>query len=431
VSTDQAPTPGYLPRIVEAELQRLIAVLPALVVEGARGVGKTTTVTRWAGTVHGLEDPRERSYVQGNPSRLLEGAKPVLIDEWLLEPLAWGMVSETVATNARPGRFLLTSSVQPAWLGASPRVAEIPSLRMRPLALAERGVITPTMSLGALLKDPGVPVEGETGWTMEDYAREIVASGLPALRDLSDAQRSEQLGDYVARLIDRDVQARGRLVRNPAALRRLLIAYAAASSMPISLETIRDAAANGPGGMPARTMAIPFCEALERLLIVDPVPAWLPWREGATPEQTPAKHQLADPALAALLLGLDLDRLLGVGLVDTRYASIKMLLTALFESLVTLSLRVYAQAAGASVTHLHTVAGWPEIDLIVDDLDGHVLAIMVEPERDVSRESTRPLLELADRIGDVLADMIVITAGPRAYRREDGIAVVPAALLGP
>lgn len=222
-------------------------------------------------------------------------------------------------------------------------------------------------------------------------------------------------------------------MRNPAALRRWLAAYAAATATTTSFEDLRDAATSGQGDKPAKTTVGPYRDVLERLWILDPIPAWLPShnhlkRLGAAP-----KHHLADPALAARLLSVDADALVegrapGLSVAIPRDGT---LLGALFESLVAQSLRVYAQQAEARVCHLRTHRGEHEVDFIVVRGDGRVLAVEVKLAVSVTDRDVRHLRWLGDQIGSDLLDAVVITTGSDAYRRRDGVAVVPAALLGP
>lgn len=158
-------------------------------------------------------------------------------------------------------------------------------------------------------------------------------------------------------------------------MRRWMTAYAAASSTTASFERIRDAATGGEGEKPAKTTTQPYRDVLERLWVVDPVPAWMPTRNRIRRLSSPPKHQLADPALAARLLGLDAGALLSGGQVGPPIPRDGTALGALFESLCTLSLRVYAQASEASVFDLRTGGGEHEVDLIIERKDGRVLAI--------------------------------------------------------
>jgi uncharacterized protein len=210
-----------------------------------------------------------------------------------------------------------------------------------------------------------------------------------------------------------------------------LTAYAAASSTTATFETIADAATGSRGERLPRSTTIVYRDVLERLWILDPVPAWSPTRNRLRRLSSPPKHQLADPALGARLLGVDAEALLTADAVGPPVPRDGTLLGALFESLVTLSVRVYAQASEARVAHLRTVAGEHEVDLIAERADGRLVAIEVKLARAVGDGDVRGLRWLADRIGDDLLDAVVVTTGPQAYRRQDGIAVVPAALLGP
>jgi len=210
-----------------------------------------------------------------------------------------------------------------------------------------------------------------------------------------------------------------------------MAAYAAATATTASLETIRDAATGGQGEKPARTATQPYREVLERLWIVDPLPAWLPSHNRLNRLSQPPKHHLADPALAARILGLDAEALLGGAEASHHIARDGALLGHLFESLVTLDLRVYAQAAEARVRHFRQQGGRREVDLIVERADQRVLALEVKLGGAVEDADVRHLLWLRDQLGGELLDAVMIHTGPRAYRRPDGVAVIPAALLGP
>ena len=422
---------AYRARAVDAEIDELIGGVAAIALEGAKGVGKTATASQRAKNVRELDDPGQRSIGAADPGRLLQGALPVLIDEWQLVPETWDLVRRAVDAGAAPGSFLLTGSSRPLERGSHSGAGRILSLRMRPLALSERGLATPTVSIEELLRGTRPRIAGECACGLEDYANEIVASGFPGLRLLAGRALRAQLDGYLSRIVDRDFEELGHRVRNPAGLRRWLAAYAAASSTATSFEKIRDAATAGDGDKPAKSTTIPYRDVLERLWILDPVEAWSPSRNRLSRLSSPPKHHLADPALAVRLLGVDADALLegrDAGPVVPRDGT---LLGALFESLVTLSVRTYAQAAEATVKHLRTASGEREIDLIIERADGRVIAIKVKLGRNVRDADTRHLRWLAEQIGDELIDAVIVTTGPEAYRRKDGIAVVPAALLGP
>jgi predicted AAA+ superfamily ATPase len=170
---------------------------------------------------------------------------------------------------------------------------------------------------------------------------------------------------------------------------------------------------------------------LERLWLVDPVPGWLPSRNYMARLTQAPKHHLADPALAARLLGVDEHALLTGGATSVLIPRDGTLFGHLFESLVTLSVRVYAQAAEARVSHFRTREGRQEVDLIVERADQRVLALETKLSATVEDDDVRHLRWLQEQLGPDLLDAVVVTTGPHAYRRADGVAVVPAALLGP
>ena len=424
----------YTRRVVDDELDVLFGSLAAVSIEGAKAVGKTATALQRARTVYRLDDDDQRSVVEADRARLLDGERPVLIDEWQRLPASWDIVRREVDKPRTPaGSFLLTGSAAPAPDASTHSGAgRIVPIRMRPLTLAERGVETPSVSLAALLQGGRPAIAGETSVRLADYVNEILASGFPGLRGIAGRALRAQLDGYIDRVVEREFPQLGITVRNPTALRRWLAAYAAASSTTASYETIRDAATGGQGEKPSKMTVGPYRDVLERLWVVDPVPAWAPTRNHLRRLSSPPKHQLVDPALAARLLGV------GAGaLLQTEKAPVEpaiprdgTLLGALFESLVTIDVRVYAQAAEARVGHVRTASGEHEVDLVVERDDGRIIPIEVKLTTTVDDEDLRHLKWLQARLGDDVLDMVVITTGSYAYRRPDGIAIVPAALFG-
>jgi predicted AAA+ superfamily ATPase len=381
--------------------------------------------------VHRLDDRDDLALAEADPRRLLEADPPILLDEWQRLPETWDLVRRAVDAGGGPGRFLLTGSAWPAGAGRPSGAGRIPTIRMRPLSLIERTGGAASVSLSRLLAGGRPDLSGETEMSLDDYTREIVASGFPGLVGLSDRALRAQLDGYLARIVDRDFAELGHELRNPMGLRRWMTAYAAASSTATSFEKIRDAATGGESEKPSRRGAAPYRNVLERLWILDPVPAWQPTRRHLSRLSAAPKHQLADPALAARLLGATAPALLGNEELGPPLPRDGTLLGALFESLATLCVRVYAQHAEARVGHLRTSGGDHEVDLIVERQDSRVVAIEVKLKRTVQDTDLRHLAWLREKIGDELLDSLVITTGEHAYCRPDGIGVVPAALLGP
>ncbi len=219
-------------------------------------------------------------------------------------------------------------------------------------------------------------------------------------------------------------------MRKPSVLLDWLRAYAAATAGTASYTEILDAATAGLSEKPARTTTAAYRDALQQIWLLDPLPAWAPvGQEFDRLGQTPT-HHLADPALAARLLNLTSESLLD-GEGRPLGPQEGTMLGRLFESLATLSVRVLAQRAEAEVAHLRTRNGDHEIDLILTDVRGRILAIEVKLSATVSEKDVRHLKWLTAKHGGRVLDRVVVNTGPMAYRRDDGVAVVPLALLGP
>lgn len=421
----------YIRRIVDLELDELLPQLPAIALEGPRAVGKTATASRRARAEHRLDDPAQHQIIAAEPRRVLDGEAPILVDEWQRVPSTWDVVRRAVDADPEPGRFLLTGSAAPVTGPTHSGAGRIVTLRMRPMTLDERGLGTPTVSLAHLLEGGRPEVGGDTGVTLEDYVREIVASGFPGLRGLSRRAVRVQLDSYLHRLAQVDFEQQGRAVRDPGSLRRWMAAFAAATATTASYEKIRDAATGGRGDKPARSTTLPYRETLEQLWVLDQVPAWTPSRNYFSRLGSSPKHHLADPALAARLLGVGEEALLSGDEGRGTWPRDGALLGRLFESLVTLCVRVHAQSAEAAVLHLRLRGGRREVDLILERDDGRILGLEVKLGSALDSSDVEHLRWLAEQMGEDLIDAIVVNTGPGAYRRDDGIAVVPAALLGP
>lgn len=421
----------YIRRIIDHALDELMPDLAAIALEGAKGVGKTATASQRVATIFDLSVPTDRAAVAANVDVVTQVPGPILIDEWQLEPQVWDRVRRAVDVDNRGGHFLLAGSA-----GVAPNVrihsgaGRIVSMTMRPLSFAERGVEEPAISLSALLAGKALEITGRTDVDLPAYVTEILRSGFPGLRQLPERARQVQLDSYLVRMVEHELPDNGLMVRRPNALRSWLTAYAAATATNASYGVILDAATPGEGDKPARQTVAIYREHLQRIFVLDPVEAWLPTFAPLTRLTVGPKHHLIDPALAARLVGVGGEGLLrGAG---TRVSTdTGTWLGALFESLATQSVRVYADAAQARVGHLRTKNGLHEIDLIVESGDLSCVAIEVKVANSISDRDVIHLNWLRDQLGDRVVDRIVVYSGTLAYRRRDGVAVVPLALLGP
>jgi hypothetical protein len=424
---------AYRRRIVDDQLDELFPHLAAIALEGAKGVGKTATASQRAATVVDLANPNYRQAVSADYDYVAQVAPPVLIDEWQLEPQVWDRVRRAVDDDSSGGRFLLAGSA-----GVAPEVrihsgaGRIVSLPMRPLSFSERDLDRQTVSLRQLLAGETPKISGTSTLGLSDYTDELLRSGFPGIRDLPDGPRRVQLDSYLARIAQSELPDNGMPVRRPAALRNWLTAYAAATATDASYTAILNAATAGEDDKPTRQTVAGYREHLTRIFILDAVPAWSPTFAPLKRLTRSPKHHLVDPALAARLVGVERAALLrGEGDRVSAAADTSTWLGALFESLVTQSVRVYAAAHGAQVGHLRTRDTDHEIDLIVERADRKVVAIEVKLSDTVGPKDVRHLNWLHEQLGDRVLERVLVNTGKTAYRRPDGVAVVPLALLGP
>ncbi|MDR2895186.1 MAG: DUF4143 domain-containing protein [Propionibacteriaceae bacterium] len=422
---------AYARRVVDDFLDEFQPELAALEIHGAKAVGKTVTASRRARTDLRLDLPADAERLRADPRILATLPGPVLIDEWSRLPESWDLVRRAVDEGALPGRFILTGSATvPKGVQVHSGAGRIVRLRMRPMTIEERGVSAATVSLGACLSGDGTPT-GHTDMRLADYVEEIVGSGFPAIRARSGRVRQMLLDSYLEDLVEREFPEQGVVVRKPQVLRAWMAAYAAATGTTASYNRIMEASTPGEGEKPGKAATTTYRDVLAGLWMLDPLLAWSPTHNRLERLAQAPKHFLADPALACRLLRVNAHQLLagdqGKGGDNLREGT---LLGSLFENLATLCVRVAAQAADADVFHMRTYGGDHEIDMIVLTKDGQVMPIEVKLSQSVVDGDVRHIRWLREKLGGDCLDGMVITTGEYAYRRADGVAVVPLGLLG-
>lgn len=424
----------YLDRTVDAELDELLPHVAAVALDGPKGVGKTETAGRRVSHTFSLDNPDQRKIVAADfdLQALPEGG--VLFDEWQHLPQVWDSVRRKVDAGAPPGRFLLTGSATPVdAAGTHSGAGRIISLRMRPMGLHERGLVEPTVSFTDLLYgSEGGPdigyagsqaqIGGPSSFSIAEYAQAIASSGFPGIAPLPPRLQRVQLDSYLLRIIDRDLPDRDVEVRRPETLRRWLAAYAAASSTTATYSSILDATTRGDGYQPSKDTTLRYRDHLQQLWLLDPIPGWTSFRNPLKRVSQAPKHQLADPALALRLLDLS-----ATDLLNGRGAH---MFGPLLESLAALGVRILAQAAQARMFHLRTHGGDHEVDLVVEGQGGALLGIEVKLAAGIDDRDVRHLHWFKEQMRGDVSDLVILTTGSQAYRRPDGVAVVPLALLG-
>jgi len=418
----------YLPRVADAQLIARLEAVGAVTLEGVKGCGKTSTARQRAGSEVLLDvDASAELAARTDPRLVLTGETPRLLDEWQRVPRVWDAVRRAVDDRRRPGQFILTGSATPQDdVARHSGAGRIAVLRMRTMTLSEQQVTTPSGSVSQLMN--GAPQEPDVAHLdLPEYVDRIVVGGWPALLGRSEADAREFLTGYVDAIVEHDVEEVSGARRNPRLVRRFLHSYAQVTAHPASIATIvarvtgDDAGDSASVSGPSRFTAGPYLETLRRMMVVDELPAWDPSVRSSARLTVTEKRLLADPSLAATLLGMSSKRLLA----DLRT------LGFLFESLVAHDVRVYAEAAGASVFHYRERDGRLEVDLVIESADGDWAAIEVKLGDEAVDAAATSLLRLAERVESPPAALVVVTTGRYAYQREDGVRVVPLGCLGP
>lgn len=417
-------TRDYQRRLVDAELATRLEATGAVVIEGPKACGKTSTARRCAASEVLLDvDDNARRLVDIDPVRVLEGPTPRLIDEWQIEPSLWNLLRRTIDDRAEPGQFILTGSAVPAdEVTRHTGAGRLTRLRMRPMSLYETGLSTGEISLGKVLAGDA-PRSGEPGLAVPGIAEAICRGGWPGFRGLDLARGLRAVRDYLDEIRRVDVSRVGDARRDPdkvgqlmRSLARNAATYAAASTLA------RDA--GGSDGPLKEDTARAYIEALQRLMIVEDQPAWAPHLRSKYVLRAGPKRHFVDPSLAVAALR---------GTPDALLRDLN-LFGFLFESLVIRDLRVYAQSADAEVLQYRDSSGL-EVDAIVQAANGDWAAFEVKLGTGQVDEGAANLLRFAsqvdtNKVGRPAVLAVIVSTG-YGYVRDDGIAVVPIGALGP
>ena len=416
----------YRRRIVDEELTGRLASTGAVVIEGPKACGKTMTARQAAASEVLLDvDERARTAISIDPTLVLDGATPRLIDEWQIEPVIWNHIRRTVDDRARPGQFILTGSAVPADdVTRHTGAGRLTRLRMRPMSLFESGHSSGAISVAALL-DETPPRSLSSGPALRDLAELVSVGGWPGhiASALNQTQALRANRDYLEEVRRVDVARVDGVRRDPEKIGRLLRSFARNVATHATVATMA-ADAGGPDAVLRDQTVQAYLAALERLMIIEDQPAWMPHlRSRARLRRKPRRH-FVDPSLAVAALRATPDHLLE----DLE------LFGFLFESLVVRDLRVYAQAADAEVLQYRDNTGL-EVDAIVQAADGRWAAFEIKLGAGRVDDAARNLLRFAARVDPervrTPAALAVIVPGGYGYVRDDGVGVIPLGALGP
>ncbi len=419
----------YLPRIADALLTDRLTSTGAVLIEGPRACGKTRTAEQATRSAVYLDrDETALTALQVDPSLVLSGEPPQLVDEWQLDATrVWNQVRAQVDSRQAAGQFVLTgSSVPDDDARRHSGAGRFARLTMRPMSLFESGDSTGSMSLRALLtgdRPSAPPVDVDIHHTVEL----IVRGGWPLNLAMNPRQAAAANRDYLRTIADVDLARVAGPRRDPVRVTRFLQALARNTAMEHVVERLVDETlSNAPDeqGSLTKPTAYRYQDALTRLMVLELQPAWSTHLRSRSRLRDKPRTHLVDPSLAAAALDASPAKL--VRDLNT--------LGLLFESLVVRDVRVYADAIDATVSHYRDSENL-EVDIVVEARDGTWGAFEVKLGTGQVDAAAASLLRFAakvdtDKVG-VPAVLGVITAGGYGLTRPDGVVTIPIGALGP
>lgn len=420
----------YLPRIADERLAWQLKISGAVQIEGPKWCGKTSTGKQIARSSVFLQDPDTSPSLlvlaDSKPSVILEGEKPRLIDEWQMAPQIWDAVRFSVDQNGQRGQYILTGSATPKKRPAHSGVGRISRLQMSTMSLYETGESSGSVSLKTLFETSSNPDQQTVGAIAKldimDLAYVVCRGGWPQAVTEDDHEIAlAQASNYVTEMLDSDIDELEGKRRNSTWLRSIMRSYAHNISTEASLSNIRN---DMQGDQPSDVTVAEYIDALKRAFVIQDMEAWNPKLRSKTAVRTSPTRHFCDPSIAAVMLGATPEKLIHD--FDT--------FGLLFESLCIHDLRVYADAIGGDVKHYRDKTGL-EADAVVVLPDGRWGAIEVKMGNSRIEEGAQHLLKLANRVESKHEGkpsfLMVLTSTQTAYKRDDGVFVVPLATLAP
>ena len=424
----------YKNRIYDAILRDALEAKGAVLIEGAKWCGKTTTAEQIAQSVIYVNDPKQLKQnlvtAQTNPQRLLAGANPRLIDEWQIVPEIWDAIRFDVDHSDGDGKYILTGSAVPIDDEAKRKIRHSGTgrfawIRMRPMSLFESLESSGSVSFADLFAGKGNLGDAKQH-TLEEMAYLTCRGGWPRATDKSGKAALRQAFDYVDAIVNTDISRVDSVLRDPDLSIRIMKSLARLQGTQASVSAIKaDLAPNAPNAVHENTV-YSYVGALKKMFVVEDMPAWCPNLRCKTPVRTTDTRYFTDPSIATAALGLGPD-----GLMDDLKT-----FGFLFETLVARDLRTYAAANDGKVSHYRDKSGL-ECDAVMHLRDGRygLIEVKIGGEALIA-DGLKKLNRLASEIDtktmkEPVFRMIVVAEGEYAYEESDGTLICPIGCLKP
>ena len=419
----------YKNRIVDKILEKKLKGKGAVLIQGPKWCGKTTTAEQISKSILYMTKPDEKeqnlTLAEINPSLLLQGDVPRLIDEWQIAPKLWDAIRYEIDHRNAEGQFILTGSSVPAKMNnvTHSGTGRFAWLLMRPMSLYESGESNGQVSLADLF-DGTKKIEGINNVDMEKITYLVCRGGWPRAIFMEEEIALEQAYDYYDAVVNRDISESDGVSRNPERVKNLMRSYARNMGTQASNDTLKsDMIANDSTSLDSDTV-LSYVNALKKIFVVEESPAWNPNLRSKTAIRTSDTRYFIDPSIAVASLGLGPKDLLN----DLNTFGL------LFETLCIRDLRIYAESINGKVYHYRDASDL-ECDAIIHLRNGSYGLIEIKLGGDsLINEGANTLKKLENKI-DITkmnnpAFLLVLTAtGKYAYKREDGVYVVPIGCL--
>lgn len=419
----------YKKRIVDLILQDRLEAKGAVLIRGPKWCGKTTTAVQKAASVLKMDNPETKEQnldmAKLSPLRLLKGDVPRLIDEWQLAPSLWDAVRYEVDRRGEMGQFILTgSAVPPDTRGMTHSgTGRFSWLMMRPMSLYESGESTGEVSLKELFSGD-CTVDGESRLDMDDLAFLVCRGGWPLSVDLERKAALQQAFDYYDAVVESDINRADGVNKNPERVKRIMRSLARNQGTQAASTVIADDIMANEAVKVNEDTVHSYIGALKKIFVVEDMPAWNPNLRSKSAIRTTDTRYYVDSSIAVASLGIGPDDLLN----DLNTFGL------LFETMCVRDLRVFAESLGGSVYHYRDNTGL-ECDAVVHLRNGKygLVEIKLGGEKAIG-DGAKSLLKLRSvidtaRMREPSFMMVLTGVGQYAYRRADGVLVVPVGVL--